>query len=140
MPTSSFSSQGSKIQVSITAVFTDIPGVKGLTVPTQQWEFDDVTNLSSENNLKEYSPIVKDPGEISFDMVLANPPAAAQTHLRTANENGTLQSFKIIQSDSGAAEWAFSAYVASYQVKMETNRAAMVTVTLKPTGNITYTA
>ncbi len=138
-PTIAFSSQGSKLQVSISAVDTDILQIRGLTGPSVNWDIADITNLNSPGNFKEKLPLMKDPGKVTFTLIY-DPANAAHEYLRASNaaEFGTLEAFKEIINSATPKTIGFSAYVTKFQFKLETNKPGEVDVELTLTGAITF--
>ena len=137
MSTTATSSQATDIQVSISSTFTTIPGVKGFTLPIGVPDFDEISNLDS--TAKEWLPTLDDGGTVAFDMVLdINTPNAAQLYLQTARQNKSLEAFKVNPSNGGTgmAHYTFSAYIAKYELKMQTAKAKLVGVELRITGPV----
>jgi len=138
MATTATTSQGTLLKVSISSTFTTITGIKGVNSPGINWEFDEITNLGSTSNFKEWMTIMKDPGTVDFTMVW-DPTNTAQAYLRTTHLAGSLESFKLIGSDGGAYEFAFSAYVAKCEVKYEQGKAQVAEVSLRCSGAVSDT-
>ena len=135
-----YSSQGTKLQVSISSVYTDINQIKGLTGPSIDWDIADTTTLSSPSNYKEKFPLMKDPGTVSFDLVY-DPANAAQEYLRASNaaSAGVLEAFKEILSDPGQATIGFSGYVTKFEFKNESAQTGMAHVEITCSGAVTFT-
>lgn len=138
MPTTAYTSQGSLLKVAISSAATTIPGVKGLTGPSVNTDFADITNLTSTGAYKEWQPIMKDPGGVSFDMIY-DPADPAHEYLRAANVSQAKENFTLILSDAGAATMTFAAYIAKFEFKLGIGEVLMVSVELKLTGAITFT-
>lgn len=137
MAITAFSSQASKLQVSISSVFTDIEGVVTLPTPEIKNVFDDITSLSSTGGFPERISVGKDFTSIAFEMIW-DPTNAAHDYIMDASVSGTVEAWKIIASDSGAATFAFSGIV-SLSAKLETRKAGRVSGTIEVTGAVTYT-
>lgn len=134
MSTTAFNSQGSQLQVSISSVFTLIPGVKGFNIPSPKQAFDDITNLDSSGGFPERLSIGKDFASTSFDIVW-DPANAVHLYLEAAANASSIEAFKAIASDLGAHTNTFSAYV-DFDRKLGVRKAGLVTVTLSVTGAI----
>jgi hypothetical protein len=130
------SSQGSQLKVSISSVFTPITQAKGLTGPSITTDYKEITTLSSPSAFKEYQPIMKDPGPVSFDLVW-NPADPTHAYLLAANQNSTLESFEEITTHLVPKTIAYSAYVSKFEFSATTGDVWMAKVELKATGAVT---
>jgi hypothetical protein len=139
MSTVAFNSSGSQLKVSISSVFTLIPGIKGFNIPSPKQVFDDTTNLDSPSGFPERISVGKDFTTCTFDMVW-DPDNTVHTFLETAagaNPNTTLD-FTVILANTGGATYTFSAFV-DFERKADNRKAGIVSVTLNVTGAITRT-
>jgi hypothetical protein len=137
MSTTAFNSSGSQLKVSISSVFTLIPGVKGFNIPSPQQVFDDITNLDSPAGFPERISVGKNFTTCQFDMVW-DPANAAQAFLETAANNSATCDFTVVLSDLGGATYTFSAFP-DFARKADNRKAGIVSVTLNVTGAITRT-
>lgn len=131
------SSQGSKLQVSISSTFTDVTKIDSIMMPSVNADYDDVTTLAA-TAYKEYLPVLKDVSQLQVSGIWEGADTA-QVYLRAANLSQALESFKVIMSDSGSYTVAFSAYVQTFEVTAATNKAQRFTMTLRVSGAITDT-
>ena len=95
----------------------------------------DVTTLCSTS--REYKLALKDGQEISVESFF-DPDDTTQLQLRTALENGTQTSFKIILSDDPGMEITFVALVMNWSIGAAIDNVYPLRVTLKPTGDISF--
>jgi hypothetical protein len=130
------SSQGSQLKVTITSTPTVIPQIKGLTGPSITTDYKEITTLSSPSAFKEYLPIMKDPGPVSFDLVW-DPSNAAHAYLQTANAAGTLEVFAEVTTHTTPKTISYSAYVSKFEFSASTGDFWMAKVELKVTGAVT---
>lgn len=128
-----FATQGSKLQLEIATVFTDVPGVEGLDGPGGDKEEIEVTAIS--DTVKKYLSGLRDEGEVSFNLFYdpANAVHAAIKSNYDASGN-TVAAWKIICSDAGNAEIAFSGYVKTFRFAFQKNTAGMASVAIRVTG------
>jgi hypothetical protein len=132
------SSQGSQLKVSISSVYTAISQVKALTGPSIVTDYKEITTLSSPSAFKEYLPIMKDPGPVTFDLVWDGN-NTTHNYLMAANQNSTLESFEEITTHVTPRTIAYSAYVSKFEFSATTGDVWMVKVELKATGAVTVT-
>src|SRR6185503_20498809 len=133
--TNATTSQGSKLEVSVSSSFHEIIQIVGWTGPSIVTDMADITNLGSPTAFKEWLPILKDGGNVSFDMFYI-PADTYHAYLRTANINGTLEAFKMTFVTSPAATISFSTYVTKFENKVQKGSPLMIGVELKVTGTI----
>jgi hypothetical protein len=132
------SSQGSQLKVSISSGFTAINQLQNLVGPSIVTDYNEITTLSSPSAFKEYLPIMKDPGPVTFDLVW-NPADAAQIYLQQANFTGsaTPELFQEITTHAVPKTIAYSAYVSKFEISASTGKVWMAKVELKVTGLVT---
>lgn len=134
-----FVAKGTQLKISDmggTPVFAVIPGCKNFDGPNLSAEEVDVTTHDSAGDYRETLPTFLDAGELSFDM-LYDPANAVQELLLAAYESKQLTDFKLIFKDTGATEWAFSAFVKGFTPSNPLEDASMASVVLRISGAIT---
>lgn len=133
-----YSSQGTILQVSISAVFTAVNQSRGFTGPTVNWTIEDITTLSSTGGFKEKFPVIKDPGTVAFDLVY-NPADAAHEYLRASNaaNTGVLEAFKLIIPSPAPITLSFSGYVTKFEFDNQSIKVGLAKVDLTLSGAIT---
>jgi hypothetical protein len=138
LSTLAYSSQGTDLKVTISGTPTLITQIVGITGPSIVTDLAEITNLSSPNSFKEWKPILKDGGNVSFDLIFdaAN---AAHVYLQNANINSSLEVFTEDLSTTPAQHIAYSAYVTKFEIKAQKGQVITMGVELKVTGNITIT-
>ncbi len=137
MPYSAFAVQGTALQVKIGAAFTTIPGVEGLSGPTGTKQQIEVTAMN--DTAAKFVAGLPDYGEVSFRLFW-DPADQTHQHLLTSyNTANATDDFKIVCSDAGQAEVAFSGQVTGWNMSLEKGQAATVEVTIKVSGNVTVT-
>lgn len=115
-----------------------IPAVGDFELDLGDTEEIDVTTHDSAGSYRETVNGFKAPAEISFPIVY-DPAEADHEYLR-ANHGGTAKAFKIILPDAGNAQFAFSAIIKGFRVSAPVDGRLEATVSVKPTGDITFTA
>lgn len=131
------SSQGAKLQLSISSVFTDIALVTGISGPNPEGETFDATHLQSTDNAREFVDTVWAAGEVTAEL-LYDPAASTHRRLFTLLKARTVESWKIIYPDgSTGTEHAFSARVIGLTHDGAVAEGLKATVTLQITGTVT---
>ena len=134
MSTSAFSSQGSQLQVQISAAYALIPAIVGINVPKVDPVFDDITNLDSSGGFGERMVVGKNFFTESYSMIW-DPHNYVHRYLEDASLDQSVQAFQILASDghSGGATYQFSAYV-GFQGQLAARKAGRAALTLNGTG------
>jgi hypothetical protein len=133
------SGQGNAIKLGNGAspeVFTDIEGVfNGPTGPGFQQSMLELRHHSSTSTVKKPTTVNVTPCSfsIAYDSTNTN-----HTALETASKNKTKKNFKVVFTDAGAAQYAFSAYV-DFQPQGPVEGWNEAAVTLHVDGDITIT-
>jgi len=133
-----YATQGTLLQLSISSVFTTVPGVEGLDGPGGDKEEIEITAIS--DTVKQFLSGLRDEGEISFGLFY-DPANAVHTAIKANYDTAgnTAAAWKIVLPDAGAAEIAGNAYVKSFRFSHQKGSAGMAQVTLRCTGNWTVT-
>ena len=135
-----YSGFAAKLQISISAVYTDIAGVRDISGPSMSQ--DTIEASSRDNNWKEFVGGQVDGGEITFDIVYdpdtvthsAGSAGGAVLLLIT----GTKGTYKLSFADTTPATASFSALVTKFTPKAPYNGLQSADVTLKISGAITW--
>ena len=93
----------------------------------------DVTDLASE--AKEKLAGLNDNGQLSFECNFI-PTNTQHAALKTAKENGTTNSFKLIFTDTEATEWTFDAIVTGLSITGAVDGVVKASVSLELSGEI----
>jgi hypothetical protein len=117
-------------------VFTEIPGVTAISELGQSRGLIDVTNLRS--SAREYRGALKDGQQIGLT-IQYDPDDATQAALKTDLNNDTRRNFKVELSNSPPEIWTFTALVMGWSISAGIDAVYVLTVSLKPTGDITIT-
>src|SRR5690349_6006873 len=131
MATKAFSAQGTVVKRGNGAtveVFTNIPEIKNISGPTGSSDLLEATNLDSTG--KEYVAGLPDSGEIRLTLNW-DPTHAQHQGLYSDWSNRTKRNFRVIFSDTGAAQLDFAALVTNYELSGAVNAVVEATVTLK---------
>lgn len=141
MPTTAYSSQGTQLKVKISGVFTNIPGIVGLTGPSTQWAFENITNLGSTGFAEEVKPTTLTVRPVSFDMIIAEPANSAQEYLLISNNTAPpiLEEFQEITSAGVPKTYGFFAYVSKADPIHATQKVGRYQIELTPSGVLTRT-
>jgi predicted secreted protein len=121
--------------------FATIGGVRDISGPAGSRDVIDVTAHDSPGGYEEIVPGLKRSGEVTFDIAYdpADPSHSGAASIHEAFEDGTLDDYKMVLTDPGTQEIAFSAYVVGWSHSAPVNGSQDVSVTLKPTGALVYT-
>jgi predicted secreted protein len=133
MSSNAIKAQGTGVQLGAGSplTYTKIAEINSFSGPGGSVSVIDVTDLSSE--AKEKLAGLNDNGQLSFEanFIPTNTPQAA---LRTAKENGTTCSFKLVFTDG--TEWTFSAIVTGFSTSGSIDGVVKLSVTLEISGEI----
>jgi predicted secreted protein len=133
-----YAAKGTKLQVEISSVFTDIPNLGDITLSVGQTDLIPATTHDSANSFKEYLNGFKDSDEFT-GVIKYDPANAVHEYIRAAH-GGSAINMKLILPDVGNATFAFSALVRNFQVAAPVEGSLDANITFKPTGAITFTA
>ena len=131
-----FSTQGTKLQIKIASTYTDVPQVTAVDPVGSASALIDVTHLQS--TIREYRLALQDGQEMNCAMWFS-PGDVTQEAVRTAHATRVLTDFKVILSDPGGYEFAFTALVMSFSISVAVDGAYLASFVLKPTGLLTVT-
>jgi predicted secreted protein len=98
----------------------------------------DVTTHDSAGSYREFLNGFKNAADFSVPLVY-DPAAISHEYLRAAH-GGTAKSFRVTLPDSGNAQFFFDGIVTGFEVGLPVDGALGSSVTIKPTGAITFTA
>jgi len=137
MPYDPFVTDGTKLQVKISSTFSDIEGVEDLDGPGITKSQIEYTALS--DTAKKFKGGKPDNGEVTFNLAW-DPADTVHTHLLTSAQTaGSTDEFKIVCSDPGATEIAFSGNVSGWKHTFNKENVARIAVTIKLSGPFTVT-
>lgn len=137
MSTTAFSSQNSVLKITISGTPTAIPNIQDITIPQGIPEFDEITNLGSPSNFKEWLPILIDGGTVALTIVYN----ANDTTLQYLQGSVTTQKLETLELDingTGNHKFTFTAYVSKAENKFAKGKAEMLTADLRITGPVTF--
>jgi hypothetical protein len=120
---------------SVSEDFVEIPGVTAINTVGFQRALIDVTTLRSTQ--REYRLAIKDGQEIGLEMWF-DPENSQHKGLRTDNRTGERRLFKILLTDSPSEEVEFAALVMNWSYNTAIDAVYNLSVTLKPTGDLTF--
>jgi hypothetical protein len=109
-----------------------IAKVSDITPPELLREVDEITNHSGAG-WKEFLPTLKELAEFTIT-ILYDSADTQHAALVTALTAGTLASYNITFTDTGAEVWTFSAYVTRFKLTTPLDGANRAEVTLRPSG------
>jgi predicted secreted protein len=136
MGANAIKAQGTLLQLGVGSPlsYTTIAEINSFSGPGGNASVIDVTDLSSA--AKEKLAGLNDNGQLSFEcnFLPANTQHAA---LRTAKENGTVVSVKIVFTDTTSTTWTFSALVTGLAVSGSVDGVVKASITLEISGSIT---
>jgi predicted secreted protein len=121
-----------------TGVFQTIPGCKDITGPEDSRDVIDVTAHDSPNNREEIIASIKRSGKVSTSLNY-DPGNAVHQGIRADYEAGLARDYKIIMTDTGAAEIAFSGFVVDFKFSFPVGGENKVAFSVKPSGDMVLT-
>jgi hypothetical protein len=135
MATTSFFPIGTKLKRKdpATSVYADVPQVANIAIPSITTDYDDVTNHDSVGGYKEYQALLKDPGEITGELIY-DPANAMHNQLFADNEAGIKLGWRIVLPNAAAKTWTFDAFLSGLTMPLDTTRSARLGFTLRVSG------
>lgn len=136
-----YSSQGSVLKVTISAVATAIPNITSMSFPGPKREFEETTALDTSGNFKTYQATMNDTEEITVEGHW-DPANAAHDYLmdQAMLATAVVDTFSMEgPTGAGTPTMAFTGYVAGFTADLSPNQSMKFTLTIRPTGAPTYT-
>lgn len=126
--------KGTKLQLSISSVFTDIATVQNVTPPSMTMGESETTHLGSA--AREFIPNIRDSGEVSFKIEYDAANVTHQNLLATYN-TGVTADWKIIFPDLGTTEVTFSGFITGFSWdEVSVDNVVTASLTIKLTGTV----
>lgn len=119
-----------------TEAFATIAEVKDIKGWSASVSTEETTHQGS--SAAEFVAGVLDYGEVSFD-VNFDPAGVTHDGLYDDLVAKVKRNFKLVMTDSGAAEYAFSAYITKFELNAPVKGALTASLTLKISGAVTLT-
>jgi len=113
--------------------FVTVAQVSDISGPSLSMDTIDVTTHDSPGAWREFIAGLKDPGEVSLEIVY-DPAGVTHIALKDDITNRTRRNFLIVFPDASATQWNFAAYVTDFEPAMGVEDAMMASVTLKLTS------
>jgi hypothetical protein len=135
MSTTADSSQGTKLKVKISSVYTLIPQCKMAPLPAITPAFDEISNLDSPVGFPERTQIGYEFSQIQTDIVYNKSNSTHQFLQTAALTPGSILDFEW-EHPSGTPKFDFSGYI-TWEIKSETRKAIVVAMTVFVTGAVT---
>ena len=120
--------------------FAAIPGVKNIVVPTVSRDYNDRTSLDSTGGFKEYSPGLKDGGEITVECFYT--PDLYSDALAKQNGDAVIYFEVTLPAGAGQAagdEFVYTGYVTVEVPSAEVGADMMLNINVRTTGAPYYT-
>lgn len=128
---------GSLLKVSISTVFTTVARQVRHSGPGQTRADIDTTVLT--DTTRQFIAGIRNGGEVTMEGYM-DYSDSTQVYLDTSFASGTIESWKRIMADSGAAEIAFSGYIKNLEYgSAEIDQLVPISITIKVTGAVTVT-
>jgi len=118
--------------------YTTIAGLTDVPFPAISSDFSETTDMESSGGFRTHIPTLLSVEEFSVE-INYDSADATQEQLTADLVAKTVRNYKIIAVDTGAADWAFAAYVARIQPTGTRDGHHTATVTFRPTGAVTRT-
>lgn len=129
--------KGTRMQLSISTVYTDIAQVLDINPPQPKVEHFKSTDLSSGAGHTYLPTGYVEGGECSFE-IYYDMAAATHTALTALITTPAVSSWKVIFANSGTTTWSFSGILESFDVKVVMDNAVKATVKIKVTSTISF--
>ena len=118
------------------STFTDIGGVTDLNYPTLDVAVADTTAMETASAFRTNTPTLGTLGPMSFTLHYDSADAT-QEQLTADCVAQTIRLYRIVGTDTGAADWRFNAHVTTFNVTATIDGVSQAAVTLTPTGVVT---
>lgn len=112
---------------------TTVAEVVNIDISGAKSDFDDVTNMDSTGNFKEWLPTLLEAGEVSFTGNFLGTADATQVQLLADFNAQSLLAWTIVLP-SARGTYSFNAYVASFDTKLDVAKKADFSAKLKISG------
>lgn len=132
-----FAAKGSKFSYLSGSTYIDVAQIRTIGLGQGSTELIDVTTLDTSAS-REFVNGFKDSDEITLE-IKYDPANSGHEYLRNAH-GGSAIGFRVTLSDTGTATFTGSALVTGFSINLDTDGPIDATVTLKPTGTITFAA
>ena len=126
---------GAEFQITISSVLTTIAQVKDIQGPDIEYDTVDVTTHDSTGGWEEHVAAVIRSGQVVLSLVYDT--ANAQVVSYIANM-GTAQAMKIKYGNTAVDEMTFSAIPVGFSQSLPHDGSIEATLTVKPTGVVTF--
>lgn len=120
------------------STWVPVPATGDYEVDLGETEQIDVTTHDSAGSYREFINGFKNAAEIAFPIIY-DPANVAHEYLRAAH-GGAAINLRVTLPDAGNATFTFAALVTGFRVGVPVQGALGATVTVKPTGAITFAA
>jgi len=118
--------------------YTTIGGLVSLNWPELQTDLAETTDMESASATRTRTPTLNNVGEVTGTLNYDSADAT-QAQMEADCQAQTSRLYKIVGNDTGAADWAFNAYVTRWSVVTERDGICVASFTLTPTGVVTRT-
>jgi len=138
MASNAFSGVGTEFQVadgSSAGSFTKLAEVTAINGPNKSRNMIKVTNLDSPGGYDEFIAGFRDGGEVSLDM---NFTMATYNTMNDQYESDASYTYQIVLGDTGSTTFQFTAWTIGLGMAVPTDDKVSSNVTLKITGQITF--
>ena len=130
--------KGSKIQLSISSVFTDIAQVLDINPPHPKVEHFKTTDLSSGVGHTYLPTGYVEGGECTFE-IFYDMATATHTALLALITTPAVSSWKVIFANAGTTTWSFSGILESFEPKVAMDGGVKASIKIKVTSTVSFT-
>ena len=116
--------------------YTIIGGMTSVTFPELQADTLETTDMQAASAHRTFTSGLHSLGDVTAGLNYDSADAT-QEQMTADAIAGTIRLYKIIASDTGAADWAFNAYVTRFAPSFTRDGLSVASITLKPTGVVT---
>lgn len=117
-------------------VFTAVAKVRNISGPSIAADAVDITNMDSPSGFKEFLKGMKDPGEITFELIAT---ATGLDALEAEMAKTTPTNYQVVYPSPISKTYAFKAFMTGMNHEAPTEDAIVVSCTYKIAGALTLT-
>lgn len=118
--------------------YVTVAGLTNINWPALETEMAETTDMEAAGGFRTRIPTLSNLGAVSADANYDSDDAT-QEQMQADLIAQTVRKYKIVGTDTGAADWAFDAYVTKFEISSERDGVITAAIELTPTGQVTRT-
>lgn len=119
-------------------VWRDIAGCRDISGPSMSADTIDVTSHSSPDRFREFRSSLKDPGELTFELIFDPEDLTNQAFLLDLFNSQEVTSFRLIYATENSKTWQMQGLVTNFEPDNPTEGAITASTTIKITGRVLF--